>query len=125
MRCGSVSVGKLLGHVTEFAGHHGPTVLRQPLRGRMHRCPVEDEARAGRAVRNVVVLLVSQRFDFIRAGFNGRGLDVRAGVGMMRLDEADVIEKKLVAAGVAELALLEQHADFRRGAVHVVRIALR
>ena len=46
------------------------------------------------------------------------------GVGMMRLDEADVVEEKLVAAGVAELAFLEQHADLRRGAVHVVGVDL-
>ena len=38
----------------------------------------------------------------------------------MRLDEADVVEQEFVAAGGAELALLEEHADFGRGAVHVV-----
>ena len=44
-----------------------------------------------------------------------------AGIGMVRFDQADVVEEKLVAAGSAELAaFLEEHANFRRGAVVVV-----
>ena len=45
-----------------------------------------------------------QRLDVLRAGFDRRRLDVRAGIGMMRFDQADVVEEELVAAGRAELA---------------------
>ena len=44
-----------------------------------------------------------------------------ARVGMMRFDQADVVEEKFVAAGRAELAaFFEEDANFRRGAVVVV-----
>ena len=43
-----------------------------------------------------------------------------AGVGVVGLDQADVVEEEFVAARRAELALAEEHADFRGGAVVVV-----
>ena len=65
-----------------------------------------------------------QRFHLVRTGLDGGGFAVNGRIGMMRFDEADVVEQKFIAAGGGELALLEQHADFRRGSVHVVRINL-
>ena len=98
--------GKLLRNVADFARHHRPAVWRKPFGNGVNRRAVADELRAGRAFGNVVVLLVRQRFHFVRAGFDGGGFAVNGRVGMMRLDQADVVEQKLVAAGGAELALL-------------------
>ena len=109
--------GKILRDVAHFAGHNAPAVLGEPLRDGMDCRAVGDEAGAGCACGNVVVLLMAERLDFVRAGLDGRGLDVAAGIGMMRLDQANVIKEKLVAAPRAELALLEKDADFRRGPV--------
>ena len=49
---------------------------------------------------------------------------VNGRIGMIGFNEADMVEEKFIAARRAQLALLEQHADFRRGAVHVVGINL-
>ena len=45
-------------------------------------------------------------------------------IGMMRLDQTDVVEEKLVAPRRAELAALEEDANLRRGAVLVVGLHL-
>src|SRR5689334_15451127 len=80
-----------------------------------------DEARAGRSFRNVVVLLVIKRLDFLRARLDRCRLDVATGGGLKGFDQADVIEEKLVAAGRSELtALLEEAADLRSGPVVVI-----
>ena len=71
----------------------------------MNRRAVADEFRARRAFGNVVVLFARQRLELVGAGFNGGGFAVNVRVGMMRLDEADVVEEKFIAAGGAELAL--------------------
>ncbi len=81
---------------------------------------VGDEARPAGTPWNVVVLLVGQRFDFIGPGFDGGSFNVAGRVGVMRLDEADVIEKKLVAPACTQLALFEEDADFGRGAIVIV-----
>ncbi len=82
--------------------------------------PFRDEPRAGRACRNVVILLVAERLDLVRARLDRRRLDVRAGIGVVRLHQADVIEEELVAARSAELALFEKDAYLRSGAVVVI-----
>ena len=47
---------------------------------------------------------VRERLDILRAGFDRGGFEIRVRVGMVRLDKADVVEEKLVAARRAELA---------------------
>ena len=61
-----------------------------------------------------------ERFNLLRAGFNGVGFRVTAGIGMGGFDHAEVIEEKRHAAGLAERAGLEYIADFRRRAVAAV-----
>ena len=72
-----------------------------------------------RSLGDVVVLRVAERLDILRAGLDGGFLDIDR-PGVMRLGQAHVIEEKLVAPGDAELPFFEEHAHFRRGAVHVV-----
>ena len=92
--------GKLFRDVTEFARHHRPAVGRKPFGNGGYGGAVANEFCAGRAFRNVVVLFARQRLDFVRPSLDGGGFAVNFCVGMMRLDEADVVEQKLVAAGL-------------------------
>ena len=97
--------------VQPFFESHCETACRS-VRSVMKRAP-------DAALGNVVVLLVAERLDVLRAGFDRGFLDIDRRV-VMRLGEADVIEEKFVAARDAELPFLEKHAHLRRGAVHVV-----
>ncbi len=113
---GGLVVGEgreLLGDVAEFARHDGPAVLGEPLGCGAGGGAVGDETRAELVGGDVVVLRVSQRLKVIGSGLDGGGFDVRAGVGMVGLDETDVVEEELVAARGAELALLEKNANLR------------
>ncbi len=87
----------------------------------MDRRALGDEPGAGCIGRDIVVLVVAERLDFIRARLNGRAFQVRRGVLIPGFDETHMIEQKFVAACDAELAFFEEHADFRRGAVVVIR----
>jgi len=99
-------------------------MLLQPDGDGMHPGAIRDKPRTLGALGNVIVFRMGQRREIVGARLDGRGLEVGVGVGRVRLDEADMVEKELVAVGRAEHALLEEHADFRRGAVHVVGVNL-
>ena len=68
----------------------------------MNSGPVGDEARAGMAFRDVVVLRVRGGFEFVRPRLDRRGFKIGGGVGVVRLDQADMLEEELVAGGLAE-----------------------
>jgi hypothetical protein len=83
---------------------------------------LRDKSRASDALGgDVVVAGVGEGLDVLGAGFDGGGLDIDIGAGVVSLDDADVIEEEFVAAWCAELAgLFEEAADFGGGAVVVV-----
>jgi hypothetical protein len=68
------------------------------------------------------LLDVLQLLDVLGAGLDRRTLEVLAGHGVRRLDDADVVEQEHHLA--AELCVLEQRTDVRRGAVPVLGQAL-
>src|SRR5436190_11465499 len=112
---------EVFGNVPQFARDHGPSIGRGPVRDCMEVAVFGDKPVAGRSLWNIVVLGRGKRFDILRAGFDRRRFNIRGGIGVMGFDQADVIEKELVAAGRAELtAFLEEHANLWRGAVVVV-----
>jgi hypothetical protein len=87
----------------------------------MQVAPLRDETRPGGSFWNIVVLCVRKGLNILSSGFDCRRFDVRSGVGMVRFDQADVVEEKLVAPGRAELtALLEKDANFRSSAIVVI-----
>ena len=55
--------------------------------------PVCDKARTTSALGDVVVLAVIERLDLIRPGLDGGSFDVGGGIGMMRLDQAALVEE--------------------------------
>ena len=65
-----------------------------------------------------------QRLDFVGSGFDGGCFEVNIRIRVMRFDQADVVEDELVGARRGQLALAEQHAEFRRGAIDVVGVNL-
>ena len=116
--------GKLLRNVANFARHDRPAVGGKPLGNCVDGCAFANEFRTRRAFGNVIILFVREGLDFIRAGLDCSGLAVNVRVRMMRLDEANVVEQKFITARCGELAFFKKHADFRRGAVHIIRINL-
>src|SRR5256885_16395434 len=99
----------------------GPAVGRRPLGAGVQTGSCGDEARARRSFGNIVVLRVRERLYILSVRFDRGRFNVSGRIGMMRVDEADVIEEKLIAAGRAELAaFFEQDADLGRSAVVVV-----
>src|SRR6185436_9995623 len=110
-----------LGQITGFAGDNRPTVLLKPFGDGMNRGAIGNEPGSGRAFGDIVVLLGRQDLDFIGAGFDGGLFAIRVRLRMIRLDQPDMFEEKLVAAAGAELAFLEQESDFGSGPVDVVR----
>ena len=116
--------GEHFGNVADFAGDHRPAVGRKPFGDGADVGAFADEFRAGRILGDVVVLFVRQRLDFVGPGFDGGGFEVDVRIRVMRFDQADVVEDELVGAGRGELALAEQHANFRGGALHVVGVHL-
>ena len=82
--------------------------------------PLGNETSARRAFWNLSIVGMRERFEILRASFDRGRFDVGRGVGMMRFNEADVLEEKFVAARRAQLAALEEDADFRRGPVLVI-----
>jgi hypothetical protein len=113
-------IRKIFGDIPELARYHCPVVLRQPLRDSMKITGCSRETCAGRAFRNVVVLRRSERLDLLRAGFDRGGFTVGGGIRVMRFNQPDVIEKKLVTARRPELAALEENADLWPGPILVV-----
>ena len=85
-------IRKILGDITQLAGGHGPAILRQPGGNCVQIRPGRHKARAAPVRRNVVVLLAGERSDILRSGLDGGSLDVHAGVGVMGLDQPDVIK---------------------------------
>ena len=83
---------------------------------------VRDEADAGVAFRNIVVLRARQRLELVGTRLDGGGFRIDACVGMMRLDEADVVKEELVAVRGAEHAFLEENPDLWSRALVVVGI---
>jgi len=115
----------LLRDVAHLGGDHGPAVALQPGGDGVDGGEVAKETGAGRALgRDVVVLGVGEGGEIVRPGLDRGGLEVGPGDGRVRLDDADVVEKKLVRAGGAEDALLEEHAHLGGEALHVVGVAL-
>ena len=91
----------------------------------MNGSAVGEKTRAGRTLRNVIVLLaVLSGSTSLAPASMRRTFEVGARVGMVRLDDPGVVEEELVAAGVAELAFAKNVADLRRGAVHVIGVDL-
>ena len=121
---GLVEFGVGLGEVTDFRGDDRPAVLLQPDRHFVHGRALGDETGSGPTFRHVVVLRMRQRFEIIRAGLNRRRFEVDGEIGVVGVDDADVIEQKLVAVQLAEHAATEELADLRGGALLVVGIDL-
>ncbi len=78
--------GKSFCDVTDLARDHRPFILRQPLRDRMEIGRRRGETRARRSIWDVVILPRGQRLDFLRAGLDRSGFNVRGRVGMVRFD---------------------------------------
>ena len=117
-----VQLGMGFGEIADFGGDNGPSVLGEPRGDSVDGGALGDEAGAGAVGGDVVVLIVGERFEVVGAGFDGGGFAVDVEIGVVGFDEADVIEEELVAAGGAEDALLEKHADFGSGALVVVGV---
>lgn len=110
----------IFGNVTHFAGDDCPTIFGEPLRDEVNRGAVGNETSARCAFGDIVILLMSQRFDLIGPGFDGSSFDVTGWIFMMRLDETNMIEEKFVTAGGTELALFEEDTDFGCCAIVIV-----
>src|SRR5208337_1823656 len=109
---------KILGEITDFGGADSPAGGLQRLRNMVEVLDLREKTRALLSGGNLVGL---KRLNLLRAGFDGVALRVAVRLGMRGFDHADVVEEKRHAAGLAERSGLEQIADFRRGAVPVVR----
>ena len=68
----------------------------------------------------ISVLGIRQRNIILRAGLDRCSFHVCVFIGMMRLDESDMIEEELVAPGRPELAAFEKDSNLRRSAILVV-----
>ena len=113
--------GEILCDVAEFAGDDAPAVLGEPLGCGMEIGAAGGEARASAVGGNIVVFGVGKGFDVLGAGLDGGCLDVSGRIGVVGFHNANVFKEELVAAGRSELAaVLENHPDFRGGAVVVV-----
>lgn len=88
----------------------------------MHGGALRDEAGALAALGDVVVLLMRERSEIVGAGLDRGGFEIGRGVSVVGFDDTHVIEEKLVAAGVAEHALFEEHAHLGRGALVIVGV---
>jgi hypothetical protein len=119
-----VELGIVFSEVTKFCGDDTPTVFPKPGRNGMNVFDAGDEAGAGVTFGDVIVGLGGDGFEIVGAGLDCGGFKVGRCDRMMGFDEADVIEKKFVAAGAAENALFEHYAHFRCGALMVVGVNL-
>ena len=99
-----VEFGKTFGDVADFAGDDGPAMLPQPYGGGMDGGTICQQTEADVIGRYVVVLVMSDGFEFVGASLNGDGFEVAFGVGLVCFDDADVIKKKLVATASTERA---------------------
>jgi hypothetical protein len=107
--------------ITQLAGDDCPSVSRQPLRNGVQVVPLSNETGTRRAFRDIIVFHVRKRLDILRARFDRRRFDIRGRIRMMRFDQANVIEEKLVTARRTKLAaFLEEHPNFRSCAVVIV-----
>src|SRR5215217_5993435 len=95
-------------------------MCREPLRSRVEISRCGDESSARCFPCDVVIGRVVERLDILSASFDRRHFDVRRCIRMIRLHQSNVLEEKLIAAGRAELATLEQNSYFGSGAVLVV-----
>jgi len=119
---GVVEFGEGFGDVADLTRDDGPAVFLEPGRDGVDGGALGDETGAAVVLGDIVVLEVRELFEIVRAGLDGGGFEVAGGVGVVGLDEADVFEEELVAAGVAEDALLEENAHLGRGALVVVGV---
>src|SRR6266481_1581098 len=91
---GALGIGKLrklLGEITGFARHNGPTFFCQSLRDSVSGGSIRNESRPGRTFRYAVVFPVEKRFHFVGARFDRRSLRVDVVCGMISLDQTDMI----------------------------------
>src|SRR5579872_7365500 len=88
----------------------------------MDRGAVYEESGSGRSVRDIVVLLAAQWFDFIGSGLDPGRFDIRFRILRVSLDDTGVIKEELVAPACAKLAFAKHVPNLRRGAVDVVRV---
>jgi len=109
-------VNGVLGNVTHLGSRDDPTGLRQELAHGIQIGPIAKKARADVAGRHIMSL----RFDVLGAGFDGDSFEVLRGIGVMGLDDTDVVEHPGDAANGAELAGFEKHANLGRGAAAIV-----
>ena len=103
-------VGKfraILRQMAEFARHHRPAILRKPLRHRARRRAIGDETRALAIRRDVVVLLVRERLDFIRASLDGRLLDVTSSLPVCASTRPTCSNRNLLLPGVPSWPFLK------------------
>lgn len=113
---------KLLWNVADFARHYRPAIRREPFGNGGYGCAFANKFCTSRAFWHIVILLMRKYLNFIGTRFNRCTFAVNVCVRMMRLDKADVVEQKFITARRAELSLFEKHANFRRGAIHVVGV---
>ena len=81
---------------------------------------IGEETGRGMIGWQVVVLLVREGFEVVGARLDRRRLEIGGAVGVVSLDDAHVVKEELVAAGAAEVALLEKHPDLAGTPVVIV-----
>ena len=79
-----------------------------------------DESSAEAVRRDVIVAVMIEGFDVLRARFDCCRFDVSVEVGVMGFHDAGVVEQELVGFWGAELTFFEENADFGGGSVIVV-----
>lgn len=110
-------VDEILGDMAHLGGGDDPAGFCEELTHRIEVGTVAEEAGADVAGGDVIGF---EGFDVLRAGFDGYGFEVLGGAGVMGFDDADVVEHPGDAADFAEMAGLEEHADFGGGAAAIV-----
>ena len=119
---GFAQFGKNFWNKADFAGDDGPAVGGEPFGDGCDFGAFADKFCAGGVFGDVVVLLARQGLDFVGSGFDGGCFEVDIRIGVVRFDEADVIEDELVGAGRGELAFAEEDANFGGGSIYVVGV---
>lgn len=112
--------GEVFWKVTEFGGDDGPAIGGQPAGDRVEVGTFGDEPSAETVGRNVIVAVMIEGFDVLRAGFDCRRFDVSVEIGVVGFHDAGVVEQELVGFWGTELTFFEENADFGGGTVVVV-----
>ncbi len=90
--------GELLGCVAKLASDNSPAVCGEPFRNGGAGRAICDEASADAIRRDVVILHMGQRAKIVCAGLDGGCLEINVAIGVVRLNQAYMIEEEFVAS---------------------------